>query len=1299
MRSVLHSNRVLSARRASVLGVALFAAAGAVSVARDARAQADTNPALPNALLLVDTSGSMEYLAAGDSNGKPKLPTCTPGQPLLTNEQNRWTSLVSVLTGEVINYSCYPQSRFAATFQSEYQLSGVNPVDYKYYIPYNRIVSNNCVMGPNTAAWPPATGGGVFEFPANSFKGHKYDDPTIACNAFDQANDGLLDAFNDRVRFALMTFDSETSKKTGLSAPISANYADGVAGTWSYFPDWHTGGGTPAQGKPELCNFTSDIEVGARNPAAPPWEGKMIGFGDPKANGTQVATRNDQIQKVLLSVRPYGATPIAGMMSDARYFLTQDAFVDPTDSKAFGPKDDPYVTGGCRKNFIVLLTDGAPNLDLRPGCAANTVPPGGCPWEPGGVCPQGTCPYKKPSEIAYDLAHPADPTKAVLTFVVGFSVSTVGPNGPTQVDCSNLTPTGSAVFDPGGKCASVSPTDEALKACCELGRIAYNGGTQNPKFADNKDTLRKALNDIFSNIASKSTTRTLPVFATPATSGAGDAGYNFFTSFFVATGSLWNGVLERKRIQCDPQTLVPKELPVDPTKSDRFQDNVDTPDNSHPRYFYTVDPALLGGIAYGNRTIRGVPPGATAENPPGPPALGTDGLGTYGGVIVSGDATTFAASVSSQALQVAAGASSTCTNKLETLTPSQCRDRILKWDVGLDNGTIYSRKKSSTCPTCSAFGAIFHSTPQVVGPPTDFLRDESYITFQVEQKARPLVLYTATTDGQLHAFKVAKANAGDTYDPTAGGTNNELWSFMPPAVLPRLRSLYPGVQQNLLDGIPVVRDVILERTKSQARNVNAATGTGGARWSTILTAGFGSAFEGYYALDVTNPVRIPGDAKTGPKFLWQLATDVDGNKIFGRSVTPAIATVLLDVNGDRRETAVAILPGGDGDAANCAAPSGILSGDMLSMYNAGGGAVTPRGTLDRCYDGNNPALSLTIVRLDNGEVIKRFAPASVGSPLNASLLARTKATSFRAPVLGVPIAYPNAVGQVANRAFVGDKEGRVWRLDMSSPNPDNWEVKLFWDAFPASGTGTPSPVAAAGPIPVATQPALSIDPLGNLVLVFATGDQDNLAATPNLRNVAWSITEVPDLAAQKVTARLNWHLGFSETLQNSPGANSNWTNGIRITGPISVFNGVVYFSTFSPPSDANTVCALGDSTLWGVDYISAVSDAPRGRLLIDPAADKLNPPAAQNKPGTIIFGVGVTRVPTCFDTQSYDDPYLGNGSITSASNVNPGEFRLVVQTGPAGGTQGATQLTNTQTYSLPPPPTAARLGSWAALVE
>ena len=79
MRSVLHSNRVLSARRASVLGVALVAAAGAVSVARDARAQADTNPALPNALLLVDTSGSMEYLAAGDSNGKPKLPICTPG--------------------------------------------------------------------------------------------------------------------------------------------------------------------------------------------------------------------------------------------------------------------------------------------------------------------------------------------------------------------------------------------------------------------------------------------------------------------------------------------------------------------------------------------------------------------------------------------------------------------------------------------------------------------------------------------------------------------------------------------------------------------------------------------------------------------------------------------------------------------------------------------------------------------------------------------------------------------------------------------------------------------------------------------------------------------------------------------------------------------------------------------------------------------------------------------------------------------------------------------------------------------
>ena len=69
-------------------------------------------------------------------------------------------------------------------------------------------------------------------------------------------------------------------------------------------------------------------------------------------------TQNNNIQQTLIASRPYGATPLDGMMDDARDYY----WYTPT-----GPITDPY---SCRDRYIIILTDGAPNLDLRPSCAA-----------------------------------------------------------------------------------------------------------------------------------------------------------------------------------------------------------------------------------------------------------------------------------------------------------------------------------------------------------------------------------------------------------------------------------------------------------------------------------------------------------------------------------------------------------------------------------------------------------------------------------------------------------------------------------------------------------------------------------------------------------------------------------------------------------------------------------------------------------------------------------------------------------------------------------------------------------------
>ena len=152
--------------------------------------------------------------------------------------------------------------------------------------------------------------------------------PTNACT-FEQANDGQLDAARDYIRFGLMTFDNDPDPGigVGIALPPSGitDSTNPFLGQWSYVKSASNNlvsstGTTLGFGLPAGCttNPVPPFEVGARHSAAPPWEGRMVPF--PPANGDtfDIEATNDAIQKVLLSSRPYGATPIEGMLEDAR---------------------------------------------------------------------------------------------------------------------------------------------------------------------------------------------------------------------------------------------------------------------------------------------------------------------------------------------------------------------------------------------------------------------------------------------------------------------------------------------------------------------------------------------------------------------------------------------------------------------------------------------------------------------------------------------------------------------------------------------------------------------------------------------------------------------------------------------------------------------------------------------------------------------------------------------------------------------------------------------------------------------
>jgi type IV pilus assembly protein PilY1 len=1208
--------------------------------ARLGRAQDGVIQPLPNVLLLVDTSGSMEY-----KSGAQEYPTCDP-TGTVASEKSRWIDLVEVLTGQIADYRCQSIDRRSTNFRTEYSLSTNIPYDVITDTPYHRPMSGSCAPGPGVL---PTTN--AYEYPAGAIRYHDYADLALDCT-FDQAQDGLLDVFLGQIRFGLMTFDTHPDPGTGIQSGTAPNYATGITGTWSYFL------GTPATGNPTGCSTEDDMEVGARNAAAPPWEGRMVAFGDPSQPPD---VRNAWIQEILLAARPYGATPINGMLSDARDFLWNDTSTDPLNpAQPFGPYSDPFASGGCRTNAIILLSDGEPNLDLRPFCEAAGTPAGKCPYA------------ETPEEIVFDLANASDPNRRVETFVIGFSLPSIEVEPGVEIDCKDLTD--ADLTDTAGKCAEY-PGNRELQACCTLNRIAVNGtsDTHDPEdedfeprrafFPTNPDELRAAVSDVLSSLNGEASTRTMPVFASgtaAASNTTNAASYRFFSSFVPQQFTLWQGKLDRERYQCetdeDTGELAAKPQEIDPAKGDDFIQNVN--DSPTTRQFWTVQPSALADRIHSARSIRMVN------------ATMTDGVGRY-----EGTATPF---LTGSGLYPQVSPSSMGITTCDTGDVVSCRDKYLKWTLGLDNGTPFHR-----CPPadenrpCNVVGDIFHSTPALVGPPSARLRDESFARYAAETATRKLVLYTSTNDGFLHAFDVEVDRQ----------TNNELWAFIPPATLQSLQSQYPGAHQLLLDGPPVIREVVATEINGEIRMERTGDSfrAGDTTWRTVLVQAFGSPRGGYFALDITDPIP---SADGGPKFLWQLTTTGSGDPLFGpRGAIPTITTLYLDTTSldgattGPREVAVAILPGGSGNpptgdsTARAAEPEGVDSD------------FEPRGSINAYSDTEIAARSLTIVRLDTGEIIRTFRQSTTQAPAGVST-SRIVTAPIDSPITGTAAVYPAGIGAISDRAYVGDADGVLWRVDLSSPDPSDWTMRMFFDAYSGGDFNDGQPIM--------TEPVLSVDVDGNLTVAFSTGDQEVFTAPADMKNYVFSLSEKYNADAERTESNANWYVEFE--------------GGERVAGPMSLFVGSLFFSSFQPDSGGGSVCATGESRIWGMDYVIPENEndlSAGGKWALpssdDPADVDLvqfidNTDALVGENATI-FGVGVAQVPTCAEeTQVLDEFFGGYAYHTTATSVTPGKFQLVIQLGGGTDAEGNTRPTY-RTRDLPTPYAPARIDGWATIIE
>ncbi len=1365
MRQSQFINRV---RRWGPLGACALAAALFASRNADAQLGAANVP-LPNVLLLLDTSGSFENMIDGNTpetageNG-----TCVPGTQSVPN---RWGTAVQALTGNIQPYySCASMDRSSAGFFNQYAIStgagGLKaPYDVGYYLPFHRPISVdstsgspvNCMYTPN--ALPGAVAGGgvgsptpsatgatdcngtactALDFPPDAigtftyvttgaYTGALSQTVNVAANqcTFGQSSNGAIDGAASLMRFGLMTFDNDPLSGIGstysASSPVPSNTtASAFDGQWSYFAGWNAGPGGVI-GFPANCTTVPApfFEVGARNPAAPPWEGRLVTFPNQNADTTATVESNQNVQLAIEAMRPYGATPIAGMFDDAEEYLWHDPV---------GPQHtDQFVSGGCRAEYVILLTDGQPNQDLQPQCQGS-----------------GKCPYQTAYQTALSLYNGTDPVtgragQKVTTYVIGFAVSQN--ITPAIANCAQLAKTGSGYAT---YCPTAQPTD-AFYPCCQLQQIAAagQGGTGQAYFADTPGDLNAALGAVLGQIAKQLTSQTLPVYS-PSVSytGAGGAGTTslFLTNF--SGGSVpWTGDVQRQELVCQGNPLAAVRQPINPAGGDDFVVDVQHAADVSRKFMAFKVPTTADAA--------GIDPTLTLRPYLSIPTDGLAAFGSGGSEIGMSQGSINTTNFPATTLNTT-GSSCQDPTTHAFLSASDCAQVALQFAMAQSTvatsdptfNTIFAntttRCKGGSGTGCNPLGAILHSTPNLTVPPSALLRDDSFQAFATSLSPAVLTpprnptLYVATTDGLLHAF--------DTTVTTA--VNNELWSFIPPGVMPNLLSNYPSANGVLLDGTPVVKDVVWQRSPG------GSTTTWQAAWHTMLVAGYGAGGRGYYALDITDPRSGTNFSAvnsftsfppflSGPHFQWQIASvnppggPYNNNELFGTiSGTPEITTVFADpitAGASPSEIGVAILPGGSNGSPYPGVP---CSRDLV----ANSGLYSPVATYDmhdpifayrpqvrrwakNCTGPGSgvPGRSVTIVRLDTGDILAVFARPATSSPDAPTNLKATKliATPFDSPMTGTPVVYPPDVGSVAQQVFIGDADGTMWRLDLTNPNPALWRASLFNDSY--NGTAdiynlTDTNHLAYDSEAIVVTPVMTLDSLGNLTLQYATGDQSSYTAN-------YTIPGQPTQSREEINFVYSLKVG-STAATGAPVAQVNWyqpfREGERVTGPITVFDSKLYFATFAPPNPGvGLVCNGGTPKLWGVDFEvpletcsagpvdwegipTGCGGSPRDFL---PSGFLANPPDDNGNPtvNVVIPGVSVAVTPSCTNTGlPAADQYTG-GLHTATSGSTPPTYALMAQTGGRNAALGGS--TSTVQRPLQAPNSTTTVDSWATLAE
>lgn len=215
-----------------------------------------------------------------------------------------------------------------------------------------------------------------------------------------------------------------------------------------------------------------------------------------------------------------------------------------------------------------------------------------------------------------------------------------------------------------------------------------------------------------------------------------------------------------------------------------------------------------------------------------------------------------------------------------------------------------------------------------------------------------------------------------------------------------------------------------------------------------------------------------------------------------------------------------------------------------------------------------------------------------------------------------------------DHVYVGDVGGQLWKFDVSAGDTSDWKGKRLFAGDPGLADHTPRGIHAA--------PALALDQQRNVWLFFGTGDPDHPNATSAGR--FYGLKDTSDMT--NGTAFTEASPGIKDVTTANVTASQGWYvvlggRGEIPVGAATVFNGTVFFTTFTPdraeacgPGGGSTkLYALQASTGYArIDFATGASlTAPTaasvrfkeiGRGIGSTPLVVLTPPSAPGAPAT-----------------------------------------------------------------------------------